>query len=418
MMKALLGLNTDELCAVVQEHGQPAYRGRQLAEWIYRHGARTFQEMGNLPDKLRASLGREYVVGRSEVVAVQRSRDGTIKLLLELKPKTRDQNINIHPHPDPLPSRERELLLKGEDKASSFDRLRMSGEIEGKIPLNLPLRKGEASFPLRKRGIKGDLVSSMVETVGIPYADRFSCCLSTQVGCPVGCVFCATGLGGFTRSLTAGEIVDQVLAVQEAAGKRVDHAVFMGMGEPLLNYEATLKAMRLLNEEMGIAMRHLTVSTVGYVPGIRRLAQEKLQATLAVSLHAPTDELRRRLIPGMKFGLAEIIDACREYLRLTGRRVTFEYCLLEGVNDGVEEARELAKLLRGMSCHVNLIPYNPVAGLTYRTRSRKGVRAFREVLEGAGIRVTQRLQRGADIDAACGQLRARQRLKAKGQMSR
>jgi 23S rRNA (adenine2503-C2)-methyltransferase len=257
-----------------------------------------------------------------------------------------------------------------------------------------------------------------VETVGIPYADRFSCCLSTQVGCPVGCVFCATGLGGFTRNLTAGEIVDQVLAVQEASGNRVNHAVFMGMGEPLLNYEATVKAMRLLNGEMGIAMRHLTVSTVGFVPGIRRLAQEKLQATLAVSLHAPTDELRWRLIPGMKFSLAEIVDACREYLRLTGRRVTFEYCLLEGINDGVEAAGELARLLRGMNCHVNLIPYNPVTGLAYRTRSRKGVRAFREVLEGAGIQVTQRLQRGADIDAACGQLHAGQKSNVKRQKYR
>jgi 23S rRNA (adenine2503-C2)-methyltransferase len=344
MMKTLLGLNTEELGKVAQELGEPAYRGKQLGEWTYRHGVRSFDEMSNLPDKLRASLKKEYQIGRSETVAVQRSKDGTIKLLLELK-------------------------LKTQAKDKEF----------------------------------GDTV----ETVGIPYADRFSCCLSTQVGCPVGCVFCATGLGGFTRNLTAGEIVDQVLAVQEAAGKRVDHAVFMGMGEPLLNYEATVKALRLLNEEMGIAMRHLTVSTVGYVPGIHRLAQEKLQATLAVSLHAPTDELRRRLIPGMKFSLDEIINACKEYLELTGRRVTYEYCLLEGVNDGVEEARELARLLQGMNCHVNLIPYNPVTGLDFHTRSRKSVKAFREVLEGAGMQVTQRLQRGADIDAACGQLKAK-----------
>jgi 23S rRNA (adenine2503-C2)-methyltransferase len=356
-MKALLGLNTKELCVVVREHGQPAYRGKQLAEWIYRHGVRTFDDMSNIPDKLRERLGQGYVVGRSETVAVQRSKDGTIKLLLELKPKTKIQKPNIQ--------------------------------------------------------IKNSKLGDTVETVGIPYADRFSCCVSTQVGCPVGCVFCATGLGGFTRNLTSGEIVDQVLAVEEASGKRVDHAVFMGMGEPLLNYEATVKALRLLNEEMGIAMRHLTVSTVGFVPGIQRLAQEKLQATLAVSLHAPTDDLRQRLIPGMKFSLAEIIGACKEYLKVTGRRVTFEYCLLEGINDGTEEARELARLLQGMNCHVNLIPYNPVTGLDFHTRSRKRVRAFREVLEGAGIQVTQRLQRGADIDAACGQLRARQKLNAK-----
>jgi 23S rRNA (adenine2503-C2)-methyltransferase len=234
----------------------------------------------------------------------------------------------------------------------------------------------------------------------------------------VGCVFCATGLGGYTRNLTAGEIVDQVLAVQEAAlnqqlqidsqTRRVDHVVFMGMGEPLLNYAATVKAMRLLNGELGIAVRHLTVSTIGFVPGIHRLAQEKMQVTLAVSLHAPTDDLRRQLMPGMtRWSVTEIIDACKEYLQQTGRRVTFEYCLINGVNDGIAEAHELARLLHGMNCHVNLIPYNPVSGLTFHTRPRKRIRAFREILEGAGIRVTQRVQRGSDIDAACGQLRQR-----------
>jgi 23S rRNA (adenine2503-C2)-methyltransferase len=409
MMKTLLGLNTEELCEVVQELGEPAYRGKQLAEWIYRRGARTFEEMTNLPDKLRASLSKGYVVGRSEVVAVQRSQDGTVKLLLELNDGAQGE-IPLN-----LP------LRKGEAGGDAFTKGEASFPLRKRPSVNLPLRKRlTIDLPLRKRGIKGDLTftksegSSLVETVGIPYADRFSCCLSTQVGCPVGCVFCATGLGGFTRNLTAGEIVDQVLSIQEASGKRVDHAVFMGMGEPLLNYEATVKALRLLNEEMGIAMRHLTVSTVGFVPGIHRLAQEKLQATLAVSLHAPTDELRRRLIPGMKFSLNEIIEACRKYFEITGRRVTFEYCLLDGVNDGVEEARELARLLRGMNCHVNLIPYNPVAGLAYKTRSRERVRAFREVLEGAGVQVTQRQQRGADIDAACGQLKAKsQRPKAR-----
>jgi 23S rRNA (adenine2503-C2)-methyltransferase len=351
-VKTLLGLNTEELCALVQELGEPAYRGKQLAEWIYQHGVRTFEEMNNLPSNLRMKLNKHYAVGCSDTIAIQRSCDGTIKLLLGLKPKTK-------------------------------------------------IKKPKTQTKYKKLG-------DTVETVGIPYADRFSCCLSTQVGCPVGCVFCATGMGGFTRNLTAGEIVDQVLAVQEAAGnRRIDHAVFMGMGEPLLNYEATVKAVRLLNEEMGIAMRHLTVSTVGFVPGIRRLAQEKLQVTLAVSLHAATDKLRRRLIPGMKFSLAEIIAACKEYLKQTGRRVTFEYCLLDGVNDSLSEAQVLARLLQGMNCHVNLIPYNPVTGLDFCTKSRRSVKAFREVLENVGIQVTQRVQRGADISAACGQLKNR-----------
>jgi len=346
MLKTLLGLNTDELCALVQENDEPAFRGKQLAEWVYQHGARTFEEMTSLPEKMRARLSREYEVGRSQTVTIQQSRDGTIKLLLALAD------------------------------------------------------------------------GSKVETVGLPYADRFSCCLSTQVGCPVGCVFCATGLGGYSRNLTVGEIVDQVLAVQEAArnqqlpadsrNRRVDHVVFMGMGEPLLNYVATVKAMRLLNSEMGIAIRHLTVSTVGFVPGIRRLSQEKMQVTLAISFHAATDDLRRQLIPGMTgWGLTEIMDACKEYLQQTGRRVTFEYCLIDGVNDGTKEAQELARLLQGMNCHVNLIPYNPVPGLTFYKRSRKRIRAFREILEDAGVGVTQRVQRGSDINAACGQLRQR-----------
>jgi 23S rRNA (adenine2503-C2)-methyltransferase len=345
MIKTLLGLNTDELRVLVQEEGEPAYRGKQLAEWIYRRGARTFDDMTNLPRILRARLGGKYAIGHSQVATVQHSRDGTIKLLLEMHDGAR------------------------------------------------------------------------VETVGLPYPG-FSCCVSIQVGCPIGCTFCATGLSGYTRNLTAGEIVDQVLAVQEAVRNqpseidsrncRIDHVILMGMGEPLLNYEATVKAVRLLNEELGIAMRHLAVSTVGFVPGIHRLMQEKLQFTLAVSLHAPNDDLRRKLIPGMaKWTVSEIINVCRDYVQQTGRRVTFEYCLLGGVNDGDAEAQELAKILYGMNCHVNLIPYNLVSGLKFRAPSSKNIQAFREILDSAGIQVTQRFQRGSDIDAACGQLRQR-----------
>jgi 23S rRNA (adenine2503-C2)-methyltransferase len=346
MSKTLLGLNTDELHTLVQKYGEPAYRGNQLVEWIYRKKVHTFQEMSNLPDKLQESLSKEYEVGYPKVLAVQSSRDGTTKLLLEM----------------------------------------------------------------------GD--GSRVETVGLPYTRYFSCCVSTQVGCPVACVFCATGQSGFTRNLTAGEIVGQVLTVEEVARSRqlqtsshnhhIDHVTFMGMGEPLLNYEATIKAIKLLNSELGISMRHLTVSTVGLVPDIHKLAQEKLQITLAVSLHAPFDDLRRQLIPGMaKWRVSEIVDACHEYLIQTGRRITFEYCLLGGVNDGITEARELVRILHGLNCHVNLIPYNPVSGLTFSAPRRKRILAFREILESGGIQVTQRIQRGPDIDAACGQLRQR-----------
>jgi 23S rRNA (adenine2503-C2)-methyltransferase len=247
-----------------------------------------------------------------------------------------------------------------------------------------------------------------VEAVGLPYEDRFSCCVSTQVGCAVGCLFCATGLSGFVRNLDAGEIVGQVLAVERESGSRIDHVTFMGMGEPLMNYDATLKALRLLNVEKGIAARSLTVSTSGYVPGIVKLAREKLQITLAISLHAAHDELRKRLVPGMtRWPISELMAAAREYLGLTNRRLTFEYCMLDGVNDSLDEAKRLTALLRGMNCHINLIPYNRVTDLNLKPSSDQQVKAFRQVLSDAGIQVTQRQEKGADIDAACGQLRRR-----------
>ena len=346
MLTSILGLNTEELRALAKQQGEPAYRGSQLAEWIYRHGAHTFEEMTSLTYSLREKLGKRYDVGRSNVAKIQQSRDGVLKLLLE-----------------------------------ACDGARL-------------------------------------ETVGLPYADRYSCCVSTQVGCPVGCTFCATGRSGYTRNLSAGEIADQVLSVQEAARNRllpedkpdfrVDNVIFMGMGEPLLNYEASVKAIKLLNEEMGIGMRHITLSTIGFVPGIRLLSKEKLQITLAVSLHATTDDLRKKLIPGMaRWSIAEIINACLRYIHNTGRRVTFEYCLLNGVNDSDAQAGELAELLQNMNCHVNLIPYNSGGSLSFKSPPVKRTEAFQKIISDAGIEVTRRVQRGAGIDAACGQLRQR-----------
>jgi 23S rRNA (adenine2503-C2)-methyltransferase len=341
--KPLIGLNTEELRGVAVNLGEPAFRGNQLAEWLYRRGAADFSAMSNLPASFRLKLAGEYTPGRSTIITRQQSADGTVKLLLEMAD------------------------------------------------------------------------GAQVETVGLPYSERRSCCVSTQAGCPVGCAFCATGLSGFQRNLSAGEIVDQVLAVNTSfsespvnPNQTVDHVTFMGMGEPLLNYEAVVKALRLLSQEMGISARHLTVSTIGHVAGIRRLAQEELPVTLAVSLHAADDELRRQLIPGWKHNLTEIISAAQEYLVATGRRLTFEYCLLAGVNDRPDDALQLAKLLKGLNCHVNLIPFNPVDDIPFKSSPAIHVRAFQHLLENHGIAVTARLRRGADIDAACGQLRRRQ----------
>lgn len=245
-----------------------------------------------------------------------------------------------------------------------------------------------------------------IESVLLPYEDRVSVCVSTQIGCAAACVFCATGMCGFSRNLTAGEIVDEVLLLQHEGNQRVSHVVYMGMGEPLLNYDNILKSIHLLNDDVGIAMRHMTVSTVGITPRIRKLADEKLQITLAISLHAPNDSLRRKLVPiSSKYPLSELISACRYYTDITHRRITFEYLLIDGVNDSLTQAHELAILLRGMLCSVNLIPFNAVEGLEFKRSSKEHIRAFRSVLEDAGITVTQRMEKGHSVSAACGQLR-------------
>ncbi|MDR7429187.1 MAG: 23S rRNA (adenine(2503)-C(2))-methyltransferase RlmN [Armatimonadota bacterium] len=250
---------------------------------------------------------------------------------------------------------------------------------------------------------------STVESVWMRYADgRRSACVSTQVGCGMGCTFCATGLSGFGRNLTAGEITDQVHVMQHDQGERVTHVVFMGMGEPLANLDASVRAVRLLNAAYGlrVGVRRITVSTVGLVPQIRRLAQLRLGCTLAVSLHAPDDELRSQLVPiNRRYPIRDLLEACQEYTALTGRRVTFEYVLLEGVNDTPDHARRLAERLQGLLAHVNLIPWNPVPSLPYRRPGPERVRQFARIVRAKGVPVTVRVERGVDILAACGQLR-------------
>lgn len=333
----LLGMDTAELMQFVRSMGQPDFRGRQIAAWLYKQNAACIADMSDLPAAFRASLDESAILCRAKIVASDRSPDGTTKFLMELEDGQR------------------------------------------------------------------------IESVLLPYEDRVSACVSTQVGCPVGCLFCATGMGGFARNLTAGEIIDEVLTLQRESGRRISHVVYMGMGEPLLNYDHVLKSIRLLNDEVGIAMRHITVSTVGITPRIKQLAREKLQITLAVSLHAPNDALRRRIIPmASRYPLKELIAACREYAESTHRRVTFEYLLVRDMNDALPLASELADLLRGLLCNVNLIPYNAVEGLELNRPSQAHVRAFREALEQGGITVTQRMERGHSVSAACGQLRRRE----------
>lgn len=249
--------------------------------------------------------------------------------------------------------------------------------------------------------------SLIIEAVGILTAKRLTVCVSSQVGCPMDCDFCATGKGGFTRNLKAHEIIDQVLTVQEDFEQRVSNVVFMGMGEPMANISEVVAAVKSLNQDIGIGARSLTVSTVGIPGRIQQLAQHKLQIVLAVSLHASNQALREQLIPSAKkYTLNNLLDECRDYVQVTGRRVTFEYVLLAGINDLPENAKELAQCLKGFQTHVNLIPYNPISEVDYQRPSNYRIREFANILEGAKIAVSVRYSRGLEADAACGQLRA------------
>lgn len=332
--RRLVGQTRMDLEAMLMRWGEPAYRGRQIARWIYSRGARDVSEMTDLPAALRSRLASETDLSPLTVLRRQLARDGTEKFLFGL--------------PD-----------------------------------------GEA-----------------IESVVLPFEDRVSLCVSSQVGCPIRCAFCATGRSGYARNLTAGEIADQVLAAGKLSGRAISHIVFMGMGEPLMNTGNVLKAARLMHDEMGVSMRHITISTVGLAPEMRALANAREQFTLALSLHAPNDALRETLIPvARRYPLRELMDACRYYRERTGRRVTYEYVLLRGVNDQPEHARQLAALLASHRGHVNLIPYNPGAADEYHAPRTDVVARFRRILDDAGIPVTQRVEKGQEIMAACGQLR-------------
>jgi 23S rRNA (adenine2503-C2)-methyltransferase len=248
--------------------------------------------------------------------------------------------------------------------------------------------------------------SQVYECVLLPYEKRVSCCISSQVGCPMGCKFCATGLGGFDRNLTAGEIVGQYLLLQRLSTQRISHVVFMGMGEPLLNLKNVVKSLKLLHEEVGLSYRHLTVSTVGLVPQIYELAKENLPIHLALSLHSPIDDVRDRLMPvNHKWPVKEVVQAMKDYQRTTGRKITIEYLLIKEVTDTPEQAHELARLIKGTPNVVNLIPFNWVdTGEGFRRPENDRVRTFRGILASKGVNVTQRVERGHDIAAACGQL--------------
>ena len=248
----------------------------------------------------------------------------------------------------------------------------------------------------------------LVESVLMKYNHGYSLCISTQVGCRMGCSFCATGLYGLTRNLTASEMLAQITSAERDKGIRVSNVVLMGMGEPLDNFDNVVRFLQLVSDERGlnIGMRHISLSTSGLVPGIYKLMEYKFPITLSVSLHAPNDELRSSIMKvNRSFGIESLMKACRDYIAVTGRRISFEYALIEGVNDSDRCAKQLAVLMRGMLCHVNLIPVNPVKERSYVQSERKVIVEFKNKLENCGINVTIRREMGRDIGGACGQLR-------------
>ena len=325
----------------------PEFRRKQLTEWLYSRRAASLAEMTNLPAALRADLAERYDFNALKLVRVQGSHDTTRKLLWELRTGDYVESVLI--------------------------------------PASLDLF-GERS-------------------------DRFTLCLSTQVGCAYGCRFCASGLEGFKRNLTPGEIVAQIIETERATKVRINNLVFMGMGEPLANYANLMKALHLINEPwgVGIGARHITVSTSGLAPQIRDLAEQPLQIRLALSLHGATDEVRQQIMPvNKKYPLAELLDACAEYQAKKRKMMTLEYILIENVNDSLEQAVILAKHARRLHAKVNLIPYNTVEGLEWHRPSDAVIDQFADVLTAGHVTATVRREKGHDIDAACGQLRLKQ----------
>lgn len=331
-------LTLEELQDLVKELGQPAFRAKQLNEWIHDKNVCSFDEMTNLPAALREKLSERFSFNVPVELVKQVSKDGSRKYLLQFS----------------------------------------------------------------------DGVS--VETVGMPNRNKLAVCISSQAGCAMGCAFCATGLAGLSRSLTAQEMVDQVLHVARDFGERVTSVVFMGQGEPFANFDATVQALRILNDPDGLAIgaRHLTVSTCGVIPGIRRFAELPEQFTLAISLHSAIQGTRNQLMPGVKkYTLLRLHEAIQLYVEKTGRRPTYEFAMIDGINDTNPEMQALVDFCAETLCHVNLIQLNNIPDSPFRPSPIEKVESLQRRLTMHGVETTIRNSRGSDIDAACGQLKQR-----------
>lgn len=334
--KALKNFTEAEMKEFMKEIGEKAFRGTQVYSWIYK-GAKTFDDMKNIPKSLREKLEEVSYIGNIDI---------------ELKLESKDEKTKKY------------LFLLND--------------------------------------------GNIIETVMMDYDSRVTVCVSNQVGCRMGCRFCASTMDGLVRNLEPWEILDQIMKIQEDTGKRVSNLVLMGSREPLDNYDNTKQFLKIVNDENGlnIGYRHITLSTCGIVPKIYELADLEIPINLAISLHSPYDDKRKEIMPvANKYSINEILDACRYYIKKTNRRVTFEYSLIKGVNDGKKEAEALAALLKGMLCHVNLIPINEVDERDFKKPDKAFIYKFRDYLEERNIPATVRISMGSDISGACGQLR-------------
>ncbi len=374
-MQHLLANIDNVLATWLTAHGQSRYRAGQVRRWLFARRATSFSEMTDLPRSLREELAAEFTIWTSAIARHTQAADGTEKLLLTLAGGGQIECV----------------LLRDDFDAPVSDS-------EG--------QRAEAPPANRNR-------QSATQNNQPPSSTgRRTICISTQVGCGMGCVFCASGLEGLQRNLTTGEIVEQMVRLQLLLqpDERLSHIVVMGMGEPLANLDALLPALADATREdgLGISARRITISTVGLTKAMRRLADTNPRYRLAVSLHAPNDPLRQKIVPvSGKIPLADVLAEADNYFDRSGRQLTFEYVLLAGVNDSPAQATELAQLLAGRTAMLNVIPYNPVAGLPYATPSPTAQRTFRQILESRGLNVHFRHRKGDAIDAACGQLRRR-----------
>ncbi len=329
-------MNTEELEGLLVGMGEPKFRAAQLFKWL-QSGVESFDEMTNIPLKLRERLSEECYIAVA-------------------------------------------LIEK-----------RYASQIDETVKYVYKLYDGE-----------------YIESVLMKYEHGYTLCISTQVGCRMGCAFCASGLNGLVRSLTASEMLAQITTAQKDNNIRISNIVMMGMGEPLDNFDNSARFLQLVSDEKGlnIGLRHISLSTSGVVSGIKKLAELNMPITLSISLHAPDDKIRSEMMPvNKKWNISALLDACREYQKVTTRRISFEYALIEGVNDDDYCADELARILKGIMCHINLIPANPVKENSFKKPDRKRIIRFKESLEKRGLTATVRRTLGADIDASCGQLR-------------